>query len=444
MALNNLPALSSNPILRYFSFSMLYVAQGIPEGIMLFAIPAWMATNGKTAAEIGGYTAILFIPFSFKILAAPFIERYTYLAMGRRRPWILFGQTGIILSFLSITLLPDPLNELRLLTALGFVIAVFITFQDISTDALAIDIVPVEEQAKVNGLMWGAKVIGTAISLALGTWMINNYGFFIALFSLSMIVLLIMLIPLLLRERPNEKLLPWTSGNASEISTQLQLESFKKIFKSLFSVIKLSNSLLLILSIFFTVVGLSFIRTIFPIFTVQELGWSSQEYSSVFASTSLIGGILGMIAGGFMVDKFGNIKMISIYLILLIFSTSIFALSSSWWSNPSFMKGFMFIFNTLYTFVIIAIFSVVMQCCWKKISAIQFTMYMAIFNFAQTIGASLIGPLRSNFGWNYTLLCYIFFAGFSLIILQIINIKKHVVQIEKLENSDKLLSMEII
>jgi len=444
MALNNLPALSSNPILRYFSFSMLYVAQGIPEGIMLFAIPAWMATNGKRAAEIGGYTAILFIPFSFKILAAPFIERYTFLAMGRRRPWILFGQTGIILSFLSIALLPDPLNELRLLTALGFVIAVFITFQDISTDALAIDIVPVEEQAKVNGLMWGAKVIGTAISLALGTWMINNYGFFIALFSLSLIVLLIMLIPLLLRERPNEKLLPWTSGNASEISTQLQLESFKKIFKSLFSVIKLSNSLLVILSIFFTVVGLSFIRTIFPIFTVQELGWSSQEYSSVFASTSLIGGILGMIAGGFMVDKFGSIKMISIYLILLIFSTSIFALGSSWWSSPSFMKGFMFIFNTLYTFVIIAIFSVVMQCCWKKISAIQFTMYMAIFNFAQTIGASLIGPLRSNFGWNYTLLCYIFFAGFSLIILQIINIKKHVVHIEKLENSDKLLSIEII
>jgi hypothetical protein len=33
------------------------VAQGIPEGMTFLGIPAWMAVNGKTAAEIGGYTA---------------------------------------------------------------------------------------------------------------------------------------------------------------------------------------------------------------------------------------------------------------------------------------------------------------------------------------------------------------------------------------------------
>jgi hypothetical protein len=64
-------------VLRYFSFAILYVAQGIPEGMTLFGIPAWMAINGKTAAEIGGYTAIIFIPVSFKILAAPLMERFT-------------------------------------------------------------------------------------------------------------------------------------------------------------------------------------------------------------------------------------------------------------------------------------------------------------------------------------------------------------------------------
>jgi hypothetical protein len=50
-----LPALSGHTFLRYFSFAILYVAQGVPEGMTLFGIPA---------------SAIIFIPFSFKIAAA--------------------------------------------------------------------------------------------------------------------------------------------------------------------------------------------------------------------------------------------------------------------------------------------------------------------------------------------------------------------------------------
>ena len=50
-------------------------------------------------------------------------------------------------------------------------------------------------------------MVGTAASLALGTWLLNEYGFFTAIFSLSLTVVLIMLVPLLLRERPGERLL---------------------------------------------------------------------------------------------------------------------------------------------------------------------------------------------------------------------------------------------
>ena len=96
-----LPALSENTFLRYFSFAALYVAQGIPEGLLWYAIPAWLAMNGKSAAEIGSYVAVIGIPWSLKILNAPLMDRFTYLPMGRRRPWILFGQFGLIASFLS-------------------------------------------------------------------------------------------------------------------------------------------------------------------------------------------------------------------------------------------------------------------------------------------------------------------------------------------------------
>lgn len=121
--------LTENTVLRYLNFSALYVAQGIPEGITYFAIPAWMAMNGKTPMEIGGFVAVIGIPWSFKILIAPLMDRYTILSMGRKRPWVILGQLGLILSFISIAFVNDPLNNLTGLMICGFMISFFGAFQ---------------------------------------------------------------------------------------------------------------------------------------------------------------------------------------------------------------------------------------------------------------------------------------------------------------------------
>ena len=124
-------SLSQSPILRYFTFIVLYFSQGIPEGITIFAIPAWLAMNGKSVSEIAGYSAIIMIPFSLKIVLAPIMERYTYLPMGRRRPWLLFGQLGIFGSLISLACLRDPLEHIFELSILAACVHVFIIFQDI-------------------------------------------------------------------------------------------------------------------------------------------------------------------------------------------------------------------------------------------------------------------------------------------------------------------------
>ena len=94
--------LSESSILRYFSFSLLYLCEGIPIGMMIFAVPAWLAANDKSPMEIAAYLSVLFIPWSFKIVLAPLMDRYTFLPMGRKRPWIIFSQIFLIISFLSI------------------------------------------------------------------------------------------------------------------------------------------------------------------------------------------------------------------------------------------------------------------------------------------------------------------------------------------------------
>ena len=52
--------LSENTFLRYFNFSVLYLAQGAPEGITFYAIPAWLAMNNKTPMEIVKITSMYF------------------------------------------------------------------------------------------------------------------------------------------------------------------------------------------------------------------------------------------------------------------------------------------------------------------------------------------------------------------------------------------------
>lgn len=431
-----LPALSDYTVLRYFNFIALYIAQGIPEGMTLFGIPAWMAMNGKTPGEIGSFVAVFSLPWSFKIIVAPLMDRFTFLPMGRRRPWVLFGQLGLVLSFIAMAMVPDPLNNLGMLTAAGFAIGFFGAIQDCATDGMAIDIVPVNQQAKANGLMWGAKIIGTSVSLSLGTWLLGQYNFMTAILMLSILVALVMLVPLFLKERPGEKLLPWTKGTASPETQKMQLESFAIIFNSLFNVLSLRNSLLLAILLFIAQGAYNFISTLLPIFTVQALGWTNQSYSNFFAIASLIGGIGGMLIGGFLIQQFGKIRMMNIYFLLFIVITIGLAFLKMYWTANWLICSFMILFQLLFVFACIGIFAISMECCWKKVSASQFTLYMTIGNLGRIAGAKIIGPIKENFGWEYTILMFAVFIALAWISLQFLNIKQHVNRLEELAFND--------
>lgn len=427
------PSLSENTFLRYFSFAALYVAQGIPEGLLWYAIPAWLAMNGKSPAEIGSYVAVIGIPWSLKIINAPIMDRFTYLAMGRRRPWVLFGQLELILSFLSMSLITDPINNLSMLMLLGFVVSFFEVSQDIAVDGMAIDILPVDQQARANGLMWGSKTLEISASVAAGSWIMSHYGYFYAIVSFSFITSIIILVPLLLRERPGEKLFPWTSGEASKTTERIQLHSWKGIFKSLYKVFFLPVSLMMGIAAFSFSVGRGLIDTVLPVFTVQELGWADTQYSQIFATANLISGIGGMIIGGFLIDYFGKVKMITVYMSLLITVVATMGFLKSLWHSEIFVIGFIIGFYVLLTFTTIAIFASAMQLCWKRISITQFTLYMAISNLGLSAGAALLGPLKELLNWGFVILSYIIFAVVMLILIRFINFERHNQQVEKLE-----------
>jgi len=417
--------LTENTVLRYLNFSALYIAQGIPDGITFFAIPAWLAMNGKTPMDIGSFVAVIGIPWSFKIIVAPLMDRYTILSMGRKRPWVIFGQLGLIISLLSMAFVNDPLNNLSRLMIVGFFISFFGAFQDVATDGMAIDVVPPNEQARANGIMWGSKTIGTALSLIVGTTLINFIGFSTAVASLSLAVILIMLVPICFRERPGEKLMPWTKGEASIASKTVQLESWSQILRSTLKVVVLPSSIIMGITTFIIGIMFGLMDTLLPVFTIQELGWTNTSYSEVYSASTIFGGFLGLFIGGALVDFFGKRRMLSIYLIFLILTLTSFAFLPSLWHKDLMVYIFILSYYAGYTFLCIAMFAICMQLCWSTVAATQFTLFMALSNMGRAWGAGLLGPLKENLTWDLLFLWIAILPLSMLVFIQFINFMQH-------------------
>ena len=429
------PALAEHTNLRYFAFIALYFSQGIPEGITLFGIPAWMAMNGKSASEIATYGAIVMIPFSLKILFAPMMERFTFLPMGRRRPWLLFGQFGIMCSIIGLAFVPDPLNNLTLLIAAVVFLHVFIIFQDIATDSLVIDIVPIEQQGKANSFMWGSKTVGTSISLALGSWLINQYGFSYAVLLMSVSICFIMLLPLLLRERQGEKLLPWSSGVASPEAATLKIDSWGKLFLSFKKVVLLPNALLVCLIIFISKGALTYLETMLPIFSIQELGWNNVSYSNTYSTSKLVGGVIGMVMGALLIARLGTIRMFQICLLLAGLLTASMGVFKLFWQNAIYVSAFIAIFNLMYTLITISQLATAMQVCWRRVSALQFTFFMTLANAGMAAGAALFGYFRSHFDWLIVFLVFTAMVVGVAVLLQFLKMNTHLQQVDILEKN---------
>ena len=94
--------LTENPRIRYATGTMMYFAQGIPQGLLSITIPAWLASQGVSAADIGSYLAVIVLPWAFTLVTGPLMDRYQFRPMGKRRPWVLAAQLGLSLSVLAL------------------------------------------------------------------------------------------------------------------------------------------------------------------------------------------------------------------------------------------------------------------------------------------------------------------------------------------------------
>ena len=110
----------------------------------------------------------------------------------------------------------DISGNITLLGWMFFLHNCFASLQDVSCDALAVDVLLPHEQGKVNGAMWGSKIIGTGTGAAvMGTVLVSN-GLVFTIIVQTLLMFAIMVFPLFILERPGEKRFPWSRGASSK------------------------------------------------------------------------------------------------------------------------------------------------------------------------------------------------------------------------------------
>jgi PAT family beta-lactamase induction signal transducer AmpG len=108
-------------------------SSGLPLYVLIQLVPAWLRSHEVDLATIGLF-ALIGLPYTWKFLWSPLMDRYKLPFLGRRRGWALVTQIGLVFSIAALGRF-DPTVSLQAIVVTVFMISLFGASQDIVIDA---------------------------------------------------------------------------------------------------------------------------------------------------------------------------------------------------------------------------------------------------------------------------------------------------------------------
>jgi len=372
-------------------FTLFYAAQGIPIALLTVAMPGWLVAQGVPAAKIATLVSVTGLPWGFKLVAGPFMDRFSFAPMGFRRPWVMAAQGGLTLSMLGLCVVSDATTQFWTIVVIGFLINTFAALQDVAVDGMAIDLLPERERGRANAFMAFGQVAGYSVFGALNGWLLVAYGIPLTAAISALFIALVFALVAVVRERPGERTFPWSSGQATP-RPMPPAGSFKVIFSDLIRVFFLPMSLILTAAEFLSRMGAAVALTVFPLIAVQDLGFSSDKFALWISMASAASALVGIVFGP-LVDRYGAKYLLLSGMVLSLISVLVFALSEPLWQSSSFVATSLFLTQLAGQMAFVAAIAGFMTICWTKIAATQFAVYMSLANLARSVGAGLYALL---------------------------------------------------
>jgi len=129
---------------RLVVVTVLGFASGLPLALTGQAMQAWLSVEGVDIATIG-FLSLVGLPYTFKFLWAPLMDRFELPWLGRRRGWLVLTQlalAGALLVMASIS----PTAATRSFALLAVLVAFVSASQDVVVDAYRTDLLPAHER----------------------------------------------------------------------------------------------------------------------------------------------------------------------------------------------------------------------------------------------------------------------------------------------------------
>jgi PAT family beta-lactamase induction signal transducer AmpG len=154
--------------------ALLGFSSGLPLALTGQTLQAWMTVDGVDLSTIGIFT-LVGIPYTWKFLWSPAMDRFVPRFLGRRRGWLLVTQLALAAGIAFMATL-TPHRDLTALAALAMLVAFASASQDIVVDAYRTDISRPEERGIAGALGVVGYRIAMLVSGAVALLLVDGSG----------------------------------------------------------------------------------------------------------------------------------------------------------------------------------------------------------------------------------------------------------------------------
>ncbi len=144
---------------RLVVVTLLGFASGLPLALTGQAMQAWLTADGVDIATIG-FLSLVGLPYTFKFLWAPLMDRFELPLLGRRRGWLVLTQLALAGTLYALAS-TSPSDSIRLFALLAVAVAFVSASQDVVIDAYRTDVLPKPER----GLGASLNVMGYRLAM---------------------------------------------------------------------------------------------------------------------------------------------------------------------------------------------------------------------------------------------------------------------------------------
>ena len=273
---------------RLLAVLVLGFSSGLPLALSGSTLQAWMKTEDVDLTVIGLFS-LVGLPYALKFLWAPLMDRFTPPFLGRRRGWILITQIAVMISVMLLALV-KPSQFPGTTAFFALLVAFFSASQDIVIDAYRTDVLAESELGPGAGLHITGYRLAMLISGALALLLSDKISWKLVYFIMAF-TMVIGLIATVLAPEPTVQVKP---PHSIREATVLPLVEFLKR-RGAYEI------LAFILLYKLDVVLATALTTPF----MMEMGFSRTDIGLVTKGFGLAATIIGSLAGGFLMPKFG-------------------------------------------------------------------------------------------------------------------------------------------